>query len=180
MPPARRVPPAQRVPAGTERDQRIERRGRSYRPHGPHRPHRPGRRHGDGLPLAASSNPSNYTLAYATFSSSYPEQYGWAAHGSKPPSRCQGRVPSTRFMYRGLRPTRSFLGGNTLTYTLYKNNATTGLTVNLAAPTTLNQNAQANATGSVTVVAGDELAIGVTQTNGAGSQVLSLVSVRCQ
>src|SRR4029077_8117219 len=129
--------------------------------------------------LSRFSNPSNNTLAYATFSSNIVSSTvgaAWEQTAFSMPGACTFNA----IYVSGTTPNASFLGANTLTYTLYKNNAATGLTVNLAGPTTLNQNAQANATGSVTVVAGDELAIGVTQTNGAGSQVLSLVSVRCQ
>jgi hypothetical protein len=126
------------------------------------------------------TNQPNNTLAYASFASSTTSSTTGAAYAISAftmPGSCTFNA-----IYAAATATNaSFLGANTLTYTLYRNGVATSLDVSLAAPTTLNATTSANTTGgSVAVVAGDTLALGIDQTNGAGSLVLSAITVRCQ
>jgi hypothetical protein len=68
---------------------------------------------------------------------------------------------------------------NTLTYTLYKNNAVTSLSTSVTVSTPSSAVTNSNTSNTVTVTPGDTLAIGLTQTNGA-PVVRSNVTVRCQ
>jgi hypothetical protein len=66
-----------------------------------------------------------------------------------------------------------------ITYQVYKNSVATGVEVMVTSSTTQNTLVAGNATGfSVSVSAGDTLALGVTQSNSAPT-VTSFVSVRC-
>jgi hypothetical protein len=131
--------------------------------------------------FARFGNPTTNNLAYASFAASSTSTVSSPSAYEQNAFIMPASCTFDSIYVSGTATAAAFLGANTLTYKLYKNEVATAITVDLSAPTTLNATNTNSATGfSVSVAAGDTVAIGLTQTNGAGSGVLSLVTVRCQ
>jgi hypothetical protein len=125
--------------------------------------------------VARFVNPIAPTLTYISFASNNPSGTSFGLMAIPVPGPCTFDA-----IYVNNLPTSAAPAADTITYTLYKNGAATAATVSVTSSTTQNTLTSGNATGfSVPVVAGDSIALGITQSN-AAPVVQNLVSTRCQ